>query len=238
MRYLTFFFTLLLVLISQQVKAVSPIPGPHPMQNPSIAPSSIPVPLLCPNVCESGMMIQQKLDSGTCKPASVASCFPFRCNGERTLCDTSCKQSSECATGAYCDMAIKQCVAGNNCPSKCSGDMMVEYIRKGMMCVQNRITSCFPYGCDQQAGTCGYACMSDQQCAPGAMCSAATKSCVPAFSRCDKDEAKLLVLPDGTKTACDPYMCRGNSCMTNCAVSTDCAPGFVCDSLVGRCIKP
>jgi len=237
MHYMAFFVALFLVMISQQASAadpvspVTPIASPHSVQAP-------PIPILCPNACENGMMIQRKLDSGTCKPVSVASCFPFRCNGGRALCNTTCEHSSECATGAYCDTATKQCVAGNNCPSKCSGDMMVDYVRKGMMCVQDRITSCFPYGCNQPSGTCGYACMSDQQCAHGAMCSTTAKSCMPAFSRCDKDAERLLVHPDGTTTACDPYMCRGNTCMSNCAVTTDCAPGFVCDSMVGRCIKP
>jgi hypothetical protein len=61
---------------------------------------------------------------------------------------------------------------------------------------------------------------------------------MPAFSRCDKNNPNWLVLPDGTVSACDPYMCRGNTCMFNCAASTDCVKGFVCDTMYGRCIKP
>ncbi|MCE5211690.1 MAG: hypothetical protein LLG40_09055 [Deltaproteobacteria bacterium] len=197
----------------------------------------------CANYCEKGMMVQQQLAPGGCKQTSSYSCFPYTCNYQGTLCHTSCSGNVQCATpNAYCNMATKQCVAGNNCPSKCEGDNTVGYIPTSMMpnsstCKKDKTTSCFPYSCDPQSGSCRNNCTSDQQCAAGAMCSE-TKSCVPAYNHCDKNNPNYLILVDRSKVACDPYLCRGNACLTNCDKAADCIEGFVCDTGYSRTCVP
>jgi hypothetical protein len=224
-----------------------PLQQPVAVQNSSLQ--------ACANVCEKGMMIQKKMVSGNCKEVSTSSCFPYTCNYQGTLCHDSCTGNVQCATpNAYCKQATKQCLAGNNCPSKCEIDNKVEYIPTSMMpnsdtCKKDKTTSCFPYSCDPQSGACRYNCTSDQQCATGAMCNVASKSCVPAVAHCDKDHRNILVLPDSTKIACDPYMCKGNVCLTNCDSAEDCvavyidgkpdtSKTFVCDTTTGRICVP
>jgi hypothetical protein len=198
----------------------------------------------CSNYCDKGMMVEQKVGAGGCKQISTSSCFPYTCNYQGTLCHSSCTGNVQCATpNAYCNMTTKQCMAGNNCPSKCEGDNKVEYVPSAMMpnsstCKKDKTSSCYPYNCDPQTGACRNNCSADQQCATGAMCDTGKKSCVPAYNHCDKDNPNYLILVDRTKVQCNPYMCRGNACLTNCDVSTDCIKGFVCDTMAGRACIP
>lgn len=209
---------------------------PQPLANQA---ASVPV---CANHCENGMMIEQKLVSGVCKRTSVRSCFPYKCTYQGTLCHSSCTGNAQCATGAYCNQSTGQCVSGNNCPSKCEGDNKVDYLPSSMLpgsntCKRDKTTSCFPYSCDPQTGRCRYNCTADGQCAVGAMCNTAAKSCVPATDRCDKVNTNILILADGTKVNCDPYICKGNACMSTCDSSYECIKGYVCDTMYRYCIK-
>jgi|GEM_PF-2180478 len=206
----------------------------------------------CANYCnkERGVMIEQKLGAGGCTPTAVSSCFPYRCNYQGTLCNASCTGNSQCdVPNAYCDQAIGKCVAGNNCPSKCEGDNKSDYIPIAMMpnsnaCKRDSTTSCYPYTCDPQKGACRYNCASDEQCAAGAMCNTVKGSCVPAVAHCDKKQPNILVLPDGTRTDCYPYLCKGNTCPKNCNSAADCfydpdpQKSFVCDTQGSRACVP
>lgn len=210
------------------------------MQQPSPAQASSLTP--CANYCDKtkGVMIEQKLTTGGCKQTAVNSCFPYTCNYQGTLCNSSCTSNAQCATpNAYCNKATNQCVAGNNCPSKCDGDNKMDYVpTSSNICIKNKTTSCFPYGCDLQSAACRNNCTSDQQCATGAMCDTEKKSCVPAYNHCDKANPNYLILVDRTKVACDPYLCKGDACLRNCDYATDCIKGYVCDTMAGRACIP
>ena len=200
----------------------------------------------CANYCDkvNNKKIEQKPGVGGCQQTKSTDCFPYKCNYQGTDCIFSCTGNAQCAIpNAYCNQAMGKCIPGNNCKSKCEGDNKAEYLPTAMLpnsvdCKKDKITSCFPYSCDPQSGTCRYNCTSDQQCANGAMCSD-TKSCVPAYNHCDKDYPNILILADRTKVDCAPYLCRGGVCLTSCTKTAgDCIPGYVCDTYygIGPCI--
>lgn len=71
--------------------------------------------------------------------------------------------------------------------------------------------------------------------APGANTAYAYR--LVAGKECSADGASVLET-DGSSTSCAPYVCSEGECRTGCAVSSDCAPGSVCDTSLGagQCI--
>jgi hypothetical protein len=94
-------------------------------------------------------------------------------------------------------------------------------------------TSCVPYAC--AASGCLTSCASAADCADGYACNAG--ACEAPAARCS-DDRSAAIDRDGLITACGKYLCRSDgTCGTNCASSTDCAPGFLCEVASHACVS-
>ncbi len=239
----------------EAVSVQSPGVSAKPLQQKVNASDSSITP--CASYCDTKTqtMIEQKLVGSACKQTGYP-CFPYTCNYEGTSCYTSCTGNFQCAIpSAYCDQSLSKCTAGNNCPSKCEGDVRADYIPmsgppKSDLCRKDKTTPCAPYGCNPQTGFCRSSCTSDVQCSAGSMCTD-KNVCVPAYAHCDNVKANILILPDGSRVDCNPYKCKGGACLTHCSSVDDCVterdqngrpvPGrcFLCDSQQGSlCSAP
>ncbi|MFI5300798.1 MAG: hypothetical protein ACHREM_22165, partial [Polyangiales bacterium] len=94
-------------------------------------------------------------------------------------------------------------------------------------------TKCVPYTCE--SATCATSCAADTDCATGYTCDAATSTCVQGAT-CSADRTTSTAR-DGTVSPCSTYLCDllSGSCGSTCALVTDCAAGFTCDS-TGKCV--
>ena len=104
---------------------------------------------------------------GTCTPRAAGSDAPkcnYKCKG--TLeCPTECIENSDCATGATCDKASKQCVTRQICLDA-----------KTLQDLTGKQTDCAPYTCVIDA--CRTSCSSVDDCSPGSVCDLSGR-CVP-----------------------------------------------------------
>jgi hypothetical protein len=104
---------------------------------------------------------------GTCTPRAPGTDSPrcnYKCKG--TLeCPTECAENSDCATGATCDKASKQCVTRQICLDA-----------KTLQDLTGKQTDCAPYTCVVDA--CRTTCGSVDDCASGFVCDQAGR-CLP-----------------------------------------------------------
>ncbi|HEX4341626.1 MAG TPA: MYXO-CTERM sorting domain-containing protein [Polyangiaceae bacterium] len=199
--------------------------------------------------------------NGSCAPLQQQSCDLDGCDASGTRCNGTCKADADCAQGQFCSAGeceavlangitcgsashckTGNCVDGVCCDSACTGDCQA--------CDQvGHIGSCTNVlgaprsgrpGCPG-AGACGGFCdgTSDVTCTlPGADVSCGTAFCSSgALIKAPVcNAAATCVLP--AAASCDPYVCSsdGVSCLTNCQLDADCAPGLVC--LNGGCTQP
>ncbi|MBI2393058.1 MAG: hypothetical protein HYV09_25970 [Deltaproteobacteria bacterium] len=120
-------------------------------------------------------------------------CCATSCTGGCERCDTSGASGACTAVSG----AFNHCAPGNTCiknacvPSAgttCSADRLSVVSKDGAP------TSCAPYVCDNSVGVCAKECASSVDCAPGSLCSAGTKQCVPAAPAAD-DEGGCAASP-------------------------------------------
>jgi hypothetical protein len=101
-------------------------------------------------------------------------------------------------------------------------------------CTLPDVRECAPYACDQ-AG-CRTGCAKNENCAEGFTC--VKGECKPVVATCTEDHLSS-VAKDGTTTPCAPYRCGPvGACIEQCASSSDCAPGALCDSTSKVCNAP
>ncbi|MGZ3455016.1 MAG: hypothetical protein ACXVEF_35765, partial [Polyangiales bacterium] len=103
-------------------------------------------------------------------------------------------------------------------------------------CESKPKVECAPYRCAPSG--CLKTCASDEGCVDGARCVAG--SCVEPVTgaRCSDDKLASIA-KDGTVTSCAPYRCdTDGACAKSCAASSDCVPGYACDTASGTCAPP
>ncbi len=102
--------------------------------------------------------------AGACSKAVVTNCVPFACDAKGCL--TSCATASDCADTYVCLGGA--CVQG----AHCSADNLTSTGKDGIT------KPCSPYLC-QADGNCATTCTTSEQCTPGFICDATTKTCAP-----------------------------------------------------------
>jgi len=171
-------------------------------------------------------------------PGKAGKCFPIvgSPHGTRAKCDDgkgevckalSCngaKDTTKCVDFAPATVECKAatCVASTETTaSLCDG---------AGTCRAGADKSCAPYACGDKG--CRTSCTTKEHCSTGNTC--VDGVCAPNRATCSSDG--LSSVKDGVETKCEPYRCRGDgTCGTNCASSSDCAPGSSCDGS-GHCV--
>lgn len=92
-------------------------------------------------------------------------------------------------------------------------------------------TDCDPYVCGDTS--CKTSCAKDGDCKAGFSC--VDEACVPSAGGgvCDGMGVKLTSA-DGEISDCTPFVCRAGECLRTCTASTDCQPGFACNTTQGN----
>jgi hypothetical protein len=103
---------------------------------------------------------------GSCAAGTATTCSPYACGGGGCL--TSCATDTDCASGFTC--AAAACVPKDT-SATCSGDGLSSIAKDGTK------KDCTPYRCGSD-GKCPLGCATSDDCAPGATCDDATKTCV------------------------------------------------------------
>jgi hypothetical protein len=98
-------------------------------------------------------------------------------------------------------------------------------------CAVAEPVSCGAYLCDAAGEKCADSCTSDADCSLGNSCVEGTCG---TGARCSLDGADL-VEPNMNRIPCAPYRCQGTACLDACDSSDDCASGFVCNRVNGKC---
>ncbi len=144
-------------------------------------------------------------------------------NGQPCSGPTECA-SGYCADQICCDEACDQsCAACNIVPGSC---VAVPVGHEGD-------PKCGLYKCIGEK-SCPEGCTHDSHCVSGT-CDLERQQCV-TDPTC-KTDGRTLEAPNGYRTDCSPYGCRGAACLQKCAASIDCVSPFVCDP-AARCVLP
>jgi len=97
-------------------------------------------------------------------------------------------------------------------------------------CLAPKVTSCVPFACDAKG--CLKTCTTDAECSSAFKCVAG--NCVEG-ARCSDDKLSSIG-KDGKTTSCAPFRCGPDGqCLKQCAVASDCAPGFACNPDTKNC---
>ncbi len=100
-------------------------------------------------------------------------------------------------------------------------------------CTVTSTSPCFPYSCDSQGKMCDQSCLSDNNCATGAVCSAVTSQCTVLTYQCT--DTFTITASSGYTSSCMPYKCVAGSCQQQCSMPGDCYTGWSC--VGGHCTK-
>ena len=168
-------------------------------------------------------------NEGTCGPVS----------GDPRGSRPECGGDDEC--GGSCNgVNPNECTfepAGTACgDAGCEGGVAKTFECNGQgSCSARPDDLCAPYVC--AAGACLTSCQEDDECASGFVCDD-TSACSPAPDAACSEDLSQSVL-DGAETECSPYLCNETSgnCREICSATTDCAPGFVCDTQSRVCVS-
>jgi hypothetical protein len=145
-----------------------------------------------------------------------------------------------CTTAADCNSLF--CVDGVCCENACNGNCSsCNTAGKAGLCVAISGT---PVGgrpaCAGAGTTCGSTCDGTNKAA--CTFAATSKSCVTASCTGGVETHASFCNGSGacntaTTKPCDSYVCGATACKTTCAVNTDCAMGFRCDTATGTCVS-
>jgi hypothetical protein len=202
------------------------------------------------NVCD---------DQGRCRAGPATICAPYNCDPTTSMCATSCRSNTDCASGILCvngscgpkpngavcakDSECKSgfCTDGVCCNVACKGACVTcRQEGRGGTCWPVDTGAMDPHGvCVVQApATCGTtgACDGIGGCArfaPQTVCTAPSCS-GDRLNTAGTCNGLGTCLPQGMQN-CSPYRCRDNACINRCASDADCVAGRACQS--GSCGK-
>jgi hypothetical protein len=200
--------------------------------------------------CASGHCVDKVCCDSTCggecqacdAVGSVGTCVPVTGapHGTRAPCDTGggdvCK-ARKC-DGSKDPTACVGWVAGaaQTCATAaCAGTSFTPaaHCDGAGSCGGAATIDCAPYRCD--ASGCLTRCTADADCAASFACKAG--ACVAKSQATCADDGVTAVQPDGTRVPCGAYRCKADgSCGTDCATSSECAPGGTCDTATRICV--
>jgi hypothetical protein len=146
-----------------------------------------------------------------------------------TCAARTCKSTDSTSCAGYAKDSATTCAAPT-----CVGNEFVGASRcdGAGACTAPKGSSCVPYVCE--ATGCRKTCETDAHCTTGFACVAGR--CEARAATCSDDRLSS-VPPDGTPTSCVPYRCLDSGdCGRTCKYSSECAPGFVCDSSSSTCL--
>lgn len=234
------FVTFTLGIVGGMISSATAEAGPVVPRTP---PKDLPAGYVPPACVGAVHRVQPGADEARCGGEVVIPCFPYACDARGKACGSACTRDNECAAGARCDLAARQCAperapAAAPCPTVCatkSGESTSVKERAfnpaTNKCEVVAVSSCAPFTCDQTTGMCNFECVSGSECAPGTLCNPQTKVCGYAIPVCGNRET--LVLGSGQQLPCSPYACAAGQCGTQCATNNDCAAKHACTQ--GKC---
>ncbi len=198
--------------------------------------------------CADGVCCNRACD-GQCEacdvPATRGTCSPVvgaphgtraKCASDATdVCKAkACDGKNSTACDGYVSGATVQCKTAS-----CDGSKLVPKSNcdGAGNCITPPIASCGRYSCDPAAIACRTTCAASSDCAEGFSCIAGACS---EGARCTGDRTGSIGT-DGLTVTCAPYLCGSDGkCQKNCATTSDCIGGAVCDTTsgVGNCVTP
>ncbi|MFI5298569.1 MAG: kelch repeat-containing protein, partial [Polyangiales bacterium] len=183
-------------------------------------------------------------------------CCDLACKGQCEACDVAGSEGvcspvagqphgtrSACSDGAGNACAATSCDNNNrtNCaafasatttcaPAACASNTLThEATCDGAgSCKTPTTSSCSPYHC-ADATKCATSCTTNTDCATGFFC--ASGACSAITATCSGDDTQSIPQDGSGAKSCAPYLCdpsTGN-CFPQCAASSQCAAGDVCD---------
>ncbi len=180
----------------------------------------------CEGTCES---CAESATKGTCVavvgPAKHGMCAAATggdaCSA--TACDGTARDKCAGRPGAETGCRPASCSDGvQTLPTLCDGTGA---------CPSPQTKKCEPFACGDKA--CKETCATTTDCADGYACDSASGKCSRG-STC-KDE-QTVISSDGVEKTCAPLRCAGQGCLTQCASTDDCVPGFVCEVSTKTCV--
>jgi hypothetical protein len=199
--------------------------------------------------CDSGLCVQGVCCDTACKgqcescaePGSEGTCVPVpgdpppgkpACN--EAGADPACVGSCDGQNGGTCSYPA----AGTACGEPaCENGVATSSACDGQgRCVAASPEDCTPYACG--ASACRSSCGEDGDCAEGYVCNPDSNRCEPKpGGKCVEGDT-VVEADDGKRTPCAPYWCTAGACGSSCSSTTQCQPGFVCDTArsPGACV--
>lgn len=178
-------------------------------------------------------------------------CCATACDGQCEHCDSSgacvategaplggrdaCAGHADCA-GSCDGQERAQCTGAKAEGSACGAAACSANIATFSTCdasseCRETSTDCDPYVCGETS--CKTSCAKDGDCKAGFSC--VDEVCVPSAGGGVCDEAGVkLTSADDEVTDCTPFLCRAGECLRSCTASTDCQPGFACNTTQGN----
>ena len=137
-----------------------------------------------------------------------------------------------------CNGSSPACVypdSATSCPgASCTGNVAIPRACDSLgSCIDQAGVDCAAYACDSATGACKNVCLSNTDCAAGAVCNQASGVCATITNTCIDEFTSQS--SDGKKSSCAPYKCSGGVCAQACTTSADCATGFVCQG--SKCVE-
>jgi hypothetical protein len=214
-----------------------------------------------PPSCTSGTLETSLCNGiGSCIK-SQTSCAPFVC-ADATSCHSTCNDSTQCESGAFCDAAAHQCKSsspnGTACQSgsQCKSGFCTDAVCCDSACdgICQSCTAATNGGTD---GTCGFAlagqdphdtcpdegvasCKKDGACDGAGACRVYALGTACGPTQCVKNAQVGYACNGsgaclaGSSVTCSPFACAAGACQTSCASDDDCDSASYCDS--GACV--
>ncbi|HEX4406686.1 MAG TPA: malectin domain-containing carbohydrate-binding protein, partial [Polyangia bacterium] len=198
--------------------------------------------------------------TGTCVAGTTQPCAPFLC-GTSITCNSTCATNADCTTGNFCtNTSCGKKPIGGTCTA--TTDCVSGFCQQGFCCGGACAGTCQSCAIPGKEGTCSSvpagqdplnqcadqgtaSCMTDGSCNGAGACElyVAGTTCVAATCPVGAGTFTQAQTCNGTGTCqaatsspCGTYLCgTSNTCLTTCALPTDCAAGYVCNS--GVCSK-
>jgi len=201
--------------------------------------------------CGSGLCVDSvccdRACDGQCEACDVAgsigACAPVKGNphGARKACEIFADDKI-CQT-AVCDgKDATKCVGyvggdvGCRVPSCKDGTFSAGAVCDGKgVCPPSETAACGGFACDIASATCKAFCAGPADCVKGFDCRGGV--CKPTTDVC-ATSGSAVTHPDGTETSCAPFACKAGACLKECASTSDCAGGTVCDTASKQCVSP
>lgn len=131
----------------------------------------------CGSSCETGKEVRRACDGkGACVESASKLCGAYGCDPIAGRCRETCGVDAECSDGYRCE-------AGACAPrveASCAPDLRSSKRVDGT-------TDCGRFLCEPTSGLCRKGCTATEECAPGYVCSLATKDCVGAAGEAGDD---------------------------------------------------